>query len=200
MKVLRSDAVVIAYGLGYKNAKRWKPKEMRRKFADIAELAVDSTLELDESEVEDDVERERLNRLLLEVVTSDDGVEFVEELEEVEVGLVDEEVVGEAEVVGELAEEEPVQEEVTSEPEPAKKKKQKRKGERKKKVLKEEKRPSSYGVAFDAMCKNPDMTHDELQSLLEAAGLYKKSSVGTAYVVVRKVVANLRSNGLMEQV
>lgn len=66
---------------------------------------------------------------------------------------------------------------------------------------KKERVPSAYGTAVSIMTKTPDITIAELNKKLVKLGIDVeggKSAVQTGFGVVRKIVKELRENGLME--
>lgn len=92
MKILRTDAVAIAIGLGYKNAAKWSIGKMQKQFKRLV-TDLEDDIELNETDVPADDERERLNGILSRIVLSKGMVEPVDELPKDEpVEVSDEEV------------------------------------------------------------------------------------------------------------
>jgi len=118
VKISKDDAVAVCTALGWATSAKWDKKRMLRKLKEVVELAEENEELIGEDVVEDDDERERLNKLVKRMVKAKGDVDVT--LTTVEEPDEEEETVEDTETETEDADEEEEEEE---EDEPAPKKK-----------------------------------------------------------------------------
>lgn len=84
MKVSRNDAVALCTALGFKTASKWDKSRMQRKLIELATMAEEGGIQVDEG----DDNADQLNDLLTNLVNANGDIEVVKELAQAEPEVV----------------------------------------------------------------------------------------------------------------
>jgi hypothetical protein len=57
---------------------------------------------------------------------------------------------------------------------------------------------SAYGVSIEIMCKDPNLSFQDLKKLVNEKGFSKDSATRTAHVTVKKIYTLLKANGFVK--